>query len=174
MSHATPSMRFAQILGLLTRLAAFSLPLIVAGIWLFWDQLAPLAGSGLEVTSLSVPGRIAGFGLSLCAALLQAYGLIGLSRTFTQGAAGRALSAASVAGFRRFAWVTLWMVPIRVIVATGITTLISMSDSVPGGSLSLKFGSQEVGAAFIGLLLVFTAQVFAQGHAAQAENEAFL
>lgn len=174
MNHATPSTRFAKFLEVLTRFAAIALPIIAAGIWLFWDDLAPLAGSGLEVTSLSASGRLAGFGLSLGAALLQAYGLLGLSRTFAEGAAGRALSAASVSGFRRFAWVTLWMVPARVVLTTAITTLVSMNDSVPGGSVALYFGSSEVSAVFIGLLLVFTAQVFAQGQAAQAENEAFL
>lgn len=158
----------------LTRLAAFAMPLVAAGIWLFWDDLAPLAQTGLDVTAMGPGARAAGFALALGAALLHAYGLLGLSQTFAEGAAGRALSAKSVAGFRRFAWIALLLVPIRVALYSANVMLVTMSDSVPGTQLAIKLGTPEISAFFTALLLVFTAQVFAQGHALQQENEAFI
>lgn len=178
MMHQTPSSRFAAILNRVTLVAAFALPCMAAAIWLFWDTLAPMAApaaaAGLDVTSIGISGRLGGFALSLTGALVQAYGLLGLAQTFEEGATGQALSARSVAGFQRFAWVTLLMVPLRIVLATGTALVISMTDSVPGNSLSLRLGTPELGALFMGLALVFAAQVFAQGHAADAENQAFL
>lgn len=166
--------RFARGLSILARLAAAALPLFAAAIWLFWDDLAPLAGTGLDTASIGLAGRFTGFSLAFIAALIQSYGLLGLAQTFDEGAKGRALSARAVAGFRRFAWTALLLVPIRIALYTANTLIVTMSDTVPGNQLSIKLGTPELSAFFTALLLVFTAQVFAQGHAAKEENEAFL
>ncbi|MEO1241751.1 MAG: hypothetical protein AAFX54_07560 [Pseudomonadota bacterium] len=170
--------RFAALLAQLTLAAAAALPVIAALIWIFWDALAPLAaaqiGSPYDLTALGAGGRFAGFGVMLVGAALQAYGLLGLRRTFLEASRDRALSTAAVNGFRRFAIISLVMVFIGIVQRAALIIIFSLSDPAHQGALSIQFGTPELKALFMGLLLVFVAQVFAQGKKAQDENAAFL
>jgi len=169
--------RLAHIMARLTIAAAFALPLIQVIVWLFWDTLAaqsPVAVTGLDVTALDLKGRIIGFSAGLAVSLVQAYGLLGLSKTFAEGARGDALSVRAITGFKRFAWTALALVPAKVITQTLNILLVSISDPQSPGQLSIQFGSGDLSAAFMAILLVFVAHVFTQGHAAQEENKAFI
>lgn len=165
-------------MGIVTRAGAVLLPACVIGLWVFWDALAPkaamLAGLPLDPASIGVGARLAGAAVMLLGALLQSYGLWCLSKTFDEAAQQRALSDAAIAGFQRFSWIVLAMVPIGVLIRAGVIAIVSAADSMPGGFLPLTFGTAEVQGAFIGLLLVFVARVFRQGQAAEIENQAFL
>ena len=97
-----------------------------------------------------------------------------MRQCFLEAADGKALSQRSVSHFRRFAWVVLISVIYGIVQRTGLVMIVSLDDGMPGGSLSIQLGTGELKAAFIGLLLVFLAHVYAQGAAAKAENEAFL
>ncbi len=167
-----------RLLAGLTLAAAIALPLATMGVWLFWDQLAPASPDPAlryyDPTALGIGGRLAGFALFLTGALIQAYGLLGLRRTFLEAAAGRAFSLSSVYGFRRFAWVSLFMAAFAIVQRTGLIVLLSVSDPARQNALSIQFGTPELKAMFMGLLLVFVAQVFAEGKAAKDENDAFV
>jgi len=168
----------ATFFAYVTLFVAILLPIIAAAIWLFWDQLAPLASSNLpydfDILGLSLASRIAGFVLFLLVALVQVYGLLGLRHSFTEAAQKRALSAKSVHGFRRFAWVSLAMVFVGVVQHTGLIVILSLSDPAHPGILDVQFGTSELKALFMAVLLVFVAHVFAEGKSAKEENEAFL
>ena len=170
--------RMAVVMAHVTFAGAILLPLLAAAIWLFWDQLAPLASGNLQhafdLTSLGIGARLTGFGLFLVGALVHAYGLLGLRQTFQEAALGRSLSAKSIAGFRRFAWVTLVMVFFAVLQRTGLILIFSLSDPAHQGALSFEVGTNELKALFIALLLVFVSHVFAEGKRAKDENETFL
>ncbi|MEP3245370.1 MAG: DUF2975 domain-containing protein [Sneathiella sp.] len=170
--------RFAVFLAQVTLLGVIALPLSAVAIWLFWDQFANLAIGNLQhpydVTDLSLEARLAGCALFLFGACLQAYGLLGVRQTFLEAAKGNALSARSVEGFRRFAWVSLSMVFVGIAQHTGLIILFSLSDPAHQGALSVQVGSEEVKALFMALLLVFIAHVFAEGRSAKEENETFL
>lgn len=178
MANIQPSSRLSAFLAVATLLGAIALPLMTIAIWLFWDQLAPLAagnrGITADLTSLSAGARFTGFGLFMAGAALQSYGLLGLRRTFLEAANGRSLSTNAVNGFRRFAWVSLIMVPIGIVQQAGLSVIISLNDPTPGGSLSLQLGTPEISRFFMALLLVFVAHVFAEGKQMKDENEAFL
>lgn len=177
MAKTQSSSRFAAFLAHATLLGAIALPLMTAGIWLFWDQLAPMAagnpGVNTDLTSLTIGARFTGFGLFLVGAALQSYGLLGLRRTFLEAANGQSLSTNAVNGFRRFAWISLIMVPVGIIQHAGLSIIISLNDKAPGGSLSLQLGTPEISGFFMALLLVFVAHVFAEGKHVKDENEAF-
>ena len=170
--------RMAVVMAHVTLAGAALLPLLAAVIWLFWDQLAPLASANLQhvfdLTSLGVGARFAGFGIFFIGALVHAYGLLGLRQTFQEAAQQRSLSAKSINGFRRFAWVTLAMVFFGVLQRTGLIIIFSISDPAHQGTLSFEVGTNELKALFIALLLVFVGHVFADGKRAKDENEAFL
>jgi len=170
--------QLANILSKLTLLGAFSLPLITAVIWLFWQQFAPHAAGILQhifnLSGLSVGERFAGFTLSLLGAVIQAYGLLGLRTTFLEAGTGNPLSEKAIHGFRRFAWVALIMVFIGIIQRTGLIVIFSLSDPAHQGRLDVQVGTDELKALFMGLLLVFVAHVFAEGKRAKDENETFL
>ena len=178
MPHARVPDRFAALLATLALIGVIAFPMMAAAIWLFWDHLAPLAATNLpsayDLTSLDASARLAGFGLSFAGAAIQSYGLLGLRRTFLEAAQGHALSARAVEGFRTFAWVSLILVFVGIIQRAGLIAVISSSDPAYQGALSIQFGSNELGAAFMGLLLVFVAHVFAEGKKAKDENDAFL
>lgn len=178
MSQPRISNRFAFTLAQTTLAGAIALPLMAAAIWLFWDHLAPLAAGDLQraydLANLGAGAKLSGFILSLTGALIQSYGLLALRRTFLEAAEGRPLSAGSVKGFRVFAWVALAMVFVGIIQYAGLSIILSFNDQIPGGSLSLQFGTREISAFFMAMLLVFVAHVFAEGKKAKDENESFL
>ncbi|MEM6682350.1 MAG: hypothetical protein AAF607_08915 [Pseudomonadota bacterium] len=153
------------------------MPIIAVTTWLFWDTLAPqtpVAATGLDVTALDLTGRVIGFSVSMVLALIHSYGLLGLAQTFAQGALGNALSAQSIAGFKRFTWTALALVPAKIAQQTFLILLVSLSDTASPGQIAVRIGSPEISAGFTAILLVFVAQVFVQGHAAEEENKAFL
>ncbi|WP_428409681.1 hypothetical protein [Hyphococcus sp.] len=176
MNHANRFM--PRLLAGLTLAASIALPLAAMGVWLFWDQLAPASNDPAlpyyDPAALGAGARLAGFALFLTGALTQAYGLLGLRQTFLEAAAGRALSLLSVYGFRRFAWVSLFMAAFAIVQRTGLIALLSASDPTKQNALSIQIGTPELKAIFMGLLLVFVAQVFAQAKAAKDENDAFV
>lgn len=157
---------------------AAALPILVFGIWLFWDNVAPpaaqMAGLALDPASIGWKARASAAGLMMVGAGLQTLGLLCLSQTFQEAAKARALSDTAIAGFQRFSWIVLAMVPVGIAIRSGVIAIVSAADSVPGGFLPITIGTGELQALFIGALLVFVAQVFRQGQAAQQENEAFI
>ena len=170
--------RFAMALAQLTLLGAIALPASAAAIWLFWRQLAPFAAENLQyafdVRNLGVGGRLAGFSLSLLAAAIQAFGLLGVRQTFLEAAHGRAFSSLAVSGFRRFAWVSLIMVLVGIFQRTLLIVIFSLNDPNKGGTLSIQLGSSELSAFFLALLLVFVAKMFTEGKLVKDENDSFL
>ncbi|MEO0399906.1 MAG: hypothetical protein AAF224_10860 [Pseudomonadota bacterium] len=177
----TPSRKFtalANTLATLTLLAAIALPLSAAAIWLLWNALAPYAAGNLQhvydLTTLGVGARVAGFLVLLFGATIQAYGLLGVRRTFLEAAAGRAYSDRSLSGFKRFAWISVLMVFIGIAQQTGLIAIFSVSDPSHMGALSIQFGSNELKSLFTGALFVFVAHIFMEGKRAKDENEAFI
>lgn len=168
----------AVFLSYITLAGAIALIIMAFAIWLFWDHLAPYAAGNLKysfnLSGLTIGERFIGFAISFLGAVIQAYGLLGLRHTFSEAAQGNPLSEKAVRGFRRFAWVTLIMVLIGILQRTGLIVLFSLSDAAHEGTLSIQLGSNELKAAFLGLLLVFVAQIFMEGKRVKEENEAFI
>ena len=172
-----PIARFARFMALATLLAAGALPLLAAGVWLFFDHWAPLAvgnaGVDFDPAAVSAPMRLTAFLVSLAGAALQAYGLFGLRGAFLEAAEGRALSLKAVLGFRRFAWVAVAMVFVGIVQHAAYSAILTAGG--PGeGQMSLRLGTNELSALFTGLLFVFVAHVFAEGRKAAEENASFL
>jgi len=169
--------RLASVLARFTLLAAIALPVAAAAIWIFWDKLAVHTTGNFkhiyDVTALGSGARFAGFALFLAVAIIQVYGLLGVRRTFLEAAQGRAYSSRAINGFKRFAWISLIMVFVAVLQRTVLILIISLSDPSQQGAFSIQFGTSEIKALFMGLLLVFVAHVFSQGKDAKDENDAF-
>lgn len=178
MRTTLPPRRLAATMAFLTLVTVVALPAASMVIWLFWQSLAiHLAGGsayGYDLTNLSAAARFAAFGLFFLGALVQAYGLLGIRRTFLEAAAGRSYSDRALGGFRRFAWITVVMVFVGIIQQTGLVAILSISDPARPGALSIQLGSEEVKALFMGLLLVFVARIFGEGKRAKDEIETFL
>ena len=170
--------KYSSILAHLTLFGAIACPVFAIGVWIYWDQLALVAFAdlvpGFNLAGLSTGERVVGCGLTLTGALIRSYGLLGLRQTFMQATSGTVLSEKGLQGFRQFAWVTLIMVLFGIVQRTGLIMLFSLSDPAHQGRLDIQLGSDELGAFFIGLLLVFVARVFAEGKQAKDENDTFL
>jgi len=170
--------KFANALAQLTLMAAIIFPLISVVTWVFWSHFAPIVSDNIEnvfdLGSLTTGEQMIGFTISIIGAVIQSYGLMGLRQTFQQAAKGNAMSEKAISGFRRFAWVTLTLVFIGIIQKAGFILLFSLSDPAHPARLHFEIGSAESKSLFLGLLLVFVAQVFAEGKRAKDENETFL
>ena len=167
--------RFASAMAMLTTVGIAGSLIIGPVIWLFFiDWAAAANGFRVQPQSFSIDLRLVGAFVALMGGLVRAFGLLGLRRTFTEAASDRPLSEYAVVGFRRFARVELLMVPVGVVQLAAFGYLVSLADSVDGGSVPIRFGTPELGAFFIALLLVFAAEVFAEGRRAADENASFL
>lgn len=178
MEKQKPGRRFAQVMALITLIAAIALPIVAAVIWIFLDRLAPIVdwnvGGRFNLAEVGTGGRIAGFLVSFAGAGIQSFGLLSLRRTFLEAAADRALSQTAVMNFRRFAWVAMAMVFIGIAQKTAYILIFSVSDPGQPNQIAIGFGSNELAALFTAALLVFAAHVFAAGRRADEENAAFL
>ena len=170
--------RFARIMAFIALLAAVALPVIAAAGWIFLDKLAELAvgsiGVYFEADTVGTTARFIGFMVAAAGACLQAFGLLGLRRMFLEAAKGRWLSMAAIAGFRRFAWVSVAMVLVGIVQQSAYSAILTMGHPTRPGELAVSLGSNEVKALFTALLLVFAVHVFTAGRRAEEENAAFL
>lgn len=158
--------------------AALALPLLTVAIWLDLARFAPLApdrlGRAFDLAHLPSWAWGAGLAISLIGAGITSYGLLGLRRTFLEASEGRAFSAVSLDGFRRFAWVTLVMALYGIARHTALVAIFSAADPATPGMLTIQVGSGEFKEIFLALLLLFAANVFADAKLAKDENDAFL
>lgn len=167
--------RFASSMAALTIIAIVGSVAFGPIIWLFFiDWAAAEAGLRLQSRSFSTDLQVAGAAIALIGGLVRAYGLLGLHRTFTEAARRRPLSESAVLGFRRFARVELLMVPLAIAQLAAFGYIVSLTDNFAGGSVSIRFGTPELGSLFLALLLVFAAEVFAEGKRAADENATIL
>lgn len=169
--------RLAGVLALLTLVLSIALPLFAISSWLFIEDLAGLAqgvaATQLQNIEINLPYRLAGLGIALLGAGVQAYGLLALRQTFLEAAAARYLSTKAINGFRVFAWVSVAMVAYGILQHSAYGVIFSLAADGPG-ALSLRFGTSEFSALFVSLLFVFCAHLFAIGREAEQENAAFL
>lgn len=163
--------RFASAMAIFVVIGIVAVLVIGPVTWLFFiEQAANRFAPPLAGTAFPFDLRLAGAAIALAGGLPRAYGLLGLRRTFLEARAGRALSEAAVLGFRRFARVEFAMVPVGVLQATGYGLVVSMAQPGAERALSLTVGTPQLTALFLALLLLFTAEVFAEGKRAVDEN----
>lgn len=170
--------KLAGALAFVTLIAAIMQPVFTAVIWLFWDTFAGPASVNIQgafdLTQLGAGWRLAGFGVSFAGTLAGAYGLLGLRRTFLEARDRRAFSERSLKGFRRFAWVSLFLAFYGVIQHTALFVIFSMADPASPAGVSVKLGTPELKAIFAAVLLVFVAGIFAEAKKIKDENDSFL
>lgn len=175
MNRGGVMIRFASTMATLTTIGIAASVTIGPVVWLFFIEWAAAAvGFRVQPQSFSIDLKLAGASIALLGGLIRAFGLVGLRRTFVEAASDRPLSERAVIGFRRFARVELLMVPVRIVQLAAFGYVVSLADGVEGGSIPISLGTQDVGAFFIALLLVFAAEVFAEGRLAVEENASFL
>lgn len=157
---------------------AIALPFFTVAVWVFWDMFAGAAAGNLrwafDLSNFGAVPRLAGFVVAIIGALAGTYGLLGLRTTFLEAGQKRALSTASLRGFRRFAWISLFLAFYGIIQHTALVMIFSIADPSKPGSLSIQLGSNELKAIFSALLLVFVANVFAEAKLAKDENDGFI
>jgi hypothetical protein len=178
MSKQASVQGFASVMAKITFVGIIALPLLSASLWLapdlYSDWLRGTLGLGEDKSGIALSARFAGCAVSLAGAGLQVYGLLGLRRTFQETAAGHWLSLRSVTSFRRFAWVSVAIVPVGIIQASAYSAILSAGNPSIQNVLTVSIGSAEVTALFTALAFVFAAHVFAAGRKAEAENESFV
>lgn len=178
MAHHDSIQRLASALATLSLLAAVALPIFAIVGWIFIEDIATISQTTamtrlVQNMDIALGYRLAGMVVALLGASIMSFGLLSLRRTFLEAVAGRYLSAQSIIGFQRFAWVAVFMVIFGIVQATANIAIFSLVAGGPG-QLSIKFGTPEVTALFVALLFVFCGHLFAIGREAEQENASFL
>jgi len=173
-----PMRGLTMVLTYATLILMVLVPLGSVAIWVFWDAWGHPALSPLlpdhDLLNIDAATKAAGAGIFLIGGLIEAYGLFSLHKTFSEASKGRPLSARSVNGFRRFAWVMLITVPVAFAEESVVVWLLSAADPTQPQFLHVGLGTDAVGDLFWGLMFVVVAEIFAEGRRASEENEAFL
>ncbi|MEM6462525.1 MAG: hypothetical protein AAF724_11460 [Pseudomonadota bacterium] len=169
--------RLARNLATLTAVGMILLPLTIAAVWIFpqWLSVMPTIGAvSVDLTETSLLARILALATQLIGVSILIYGLAGLRQTFHESARGYWFSARSIAGFRRFAWVSLAMVFVGVFQNAVLTAVVSAGTPGMPNQMSISFGSADLAKLFSALLFVFVAQIFVAGKAIDDENASFI
>jgi hypothetical protein len=173
--------RLARALAVLAALGAFAIPLTESVAWALLARGSRLpagetggdGGSSMMLAAArdwGVPGDpsllttealLAGWIIALVAAAPTMFGLWSVRRTFLESAEGRPFSAASVRGFRRFAWASLAAVLVAVIRVSATGAVLSVLSPEIQNQLSVGLGSQDISRLFSALLFVAVARMFA-------------
>ena len=167
--------RFAKLMALASLIGAVTVVLLGPLMWLvFFDFVVAGMGPPFVAADFTTTDRLLGALVALTGGVVRAYGLLGLRRTFLEAAQGHALSATAVGGFRRFARVEVAMVLLGVAQAALYGAIATAASPALEGALPIRFGTPEIGALFIALLLMFATEIMAQGQRAADENARFL
>ncbi|MEH6402994.1 MAG: hypothetical protein V7750_06435 [Sneathiella sp.] len=170
--------KISRVMAHVILVIIIAFPVLSIITWLDMDLFTALVsqelGEEFNLSAMSMPGRIAGFFVSLFGAGLQVVGFIALRNTFQEAGNGRPLSLKSIMNFRRFAFISLAMVFVGILQHTAYILIFSMSDPEIPRQLAITVGSSEVYALFVGILFLFVSTVFASGRMAQEENASFL
>lgn len=167
--------QFAKIMAGITLVGTAAVVLIGPAMWLiFFDRVVAGMGPPFAADDFSSTQRLLGALVALIGGAIRAYGLLGLRHTFVQAARGAPLSARSVRGFRRFARVEAVMVLVGIAQNAAFGAIATSASPELERALPIQIGSPEIGALFIALLLMFAAEMMAEGQRAADENAAFL
>ena len=107
-------------------------------------------------------------------ALVQAWGFFGLRRTFQQSAKNMVFSDASVRGFRRFAYATLFVIFAQGFsdsLMEGVTNFVTHGQM---GIFHMDVAFPETTELLYAFLFLFVAHAFVIGERVQVENDTFL
>lgn len=167
--------RFASVMVLVTNIGIIAILLFGPLLWLFFvDQPVGAMGPAFLGADFTLFDRLLGAGVALFGGVIRAYGLMGLRQTFLEAGEGRPMSPKSVRGFRRFARMEVVMVIVGPFQQAIFGAIATAANSDVQNTFALRFGSAEAGALFIAVLLMFAAQVMAEGQKAVTENESFV
>jgi hypothetical protein len=150
-----------------------SIPLAAAYPWLF--ATAQVA-EGYQVDSsllIGMPQIVMSLAM-LPLLAIQLYGLFNLKRTFVAAARAEWFSPEAVAGFRRFAWSTVWLVPVTIIQQSVLLAYVSWLDPAKQNILAINIESKDVRALIVALLFLFVAQIFSIGQRVDEDARSIL
>lgn len=94
---------------------------------------------------------------------VQLYGLSNLRRTFAAAARGEWFATEAIDGFRRFAWSTIWMVPVNIAQKSATLAYVSWLDPAMKNVIAIDVGSDDIRSFVLAMLFLFVAQIFAVG-----------
>ncbi|MDZ3833318.1 MAG: hypothetical protein U0S50_16095 [Sphingopyxis sp.] len=94
---------------------------------------------------------------------VQLYGLANLRRTFAAAARGDWFATEAIDGFRRFAWSTVWMVPVNIVQKSATLAYVSWLDPAMKNVIAIDIGSGDIRSFVLAMLFLFVAQIFAVG-----------
>ena len=149
-------------------------PVVLIGVWTWFEALAPSMMPGLPVATFSVLDRIGGYAISMLPTAIWAWGFLNLATLFGRFADGDLFDAENAVRLRRFAISLLAIVPAK-IVARALLSL-WLTRALPPGSreLQLSFSSDGIVLLAIGLLMVALATVLREAAEIAAENRQFV
>lgn len=154
--------RMATGVEVLMALLCLMIPFAAATPWLFSYMQVVDGYRADSALLLGMPQLV--IALSMLPMLaVQIVGLLGLRRTFAAAARGEYFSVDAVGGFRRFAWSTVWIVPVNIIQRSLTLAYVTWLDPAMPNILTIDVGSDDFRALVLAMLFLFVAQIFSIG-----------
>lgn len=104
----------------------------------------------------------------------QLYGLSNLRKTFMAASRAEWFSPEAVAGFRRFAWSAVWLVPVAIVEQSFTLAYVSWLDPDQQNILAINVGSKDVRSLVLAVLFLFVAQIFSIGQRVDEDARSIL
>ncbi|NKB59411.1 MAG: DUF2975 domain-containing protein [Alphaproteobacteria bacterium] len=165
--------RIRRVAGFMSRccaLLALALPICMALIWAYVEQMLPPRLPAQLLADLSVADRIGGFVLSLFVVGIAVWGLVSLATLFARFRRGDIFDVRAAILLRRFA-LTVLLLPFANLVTEGLTTAWLSRNAAPGeGMIALSLTSHDLFFGVIGVLLLMIAWILRDAAAISKEN----
>lgn len=169
---------FCRLMAWLCVAGMILIPALAVSVWLLpglaGNVTLNVARADVDASSLGPAQRLLGLAVSLMLAGVQVAALWFLRQAFVEGGRGVWFSLRAVRSFRRFAWLTLILVPLNVAQDSAMSVITTMNNPAGERMLSIGFGSDNFRALFTALVMLFVAHMFAAGREVDEENAAFI
>ncbi len=149
-------------------------PAVLAFAWTNFDLVLrhapPAAGLHLPADGPGVFSLVLGFLVSLAAAGILLFGLWRLRRLFQLYSEGHIFTAENALCLRSFAWTLVVFALTKPLFGAVLSVVVTWRNPPGQRALAISFGSNEVGVAFVGVLLLVIAWIMREGCRLAEEN----
>lgn len=167
--------RISRFMRICCTMAAASIPIVLAGMWLTFDLWAAdhpdLAGIHPFSDPMPVPALFAGFAISMIPGGVAMFAVWRLRRLFSLYAQGQIFTADNSRCLKHFAMAVMAMAIAKPIATSLLSVVLTLANPPGQRMLMLRFGSPELTILFIGGVFLIIAWVMEEGRA-MAEEQA--
>lgn len=167
--------RIRTVSAIMRTVCTICIAAIPASVAVFWALVSPetvkaLPGVAYEVAALTAATRVLAFLLTMVPGAVAVWGLVALRGLFDAYRRGAVFAPGNALRLRRFA-VSVVVAAIAKIAIVPVMSVVLSWHNPPGSrAVSIAFGSDDIGALFVGLLFLVVAWIMAEAQRLAEDN----